>query len=299
MLDSNSTAAFTESPLDFEVVKTPLAATMPDGTTSPVDGKVGLTRTDNGETIAVVGERYGLVQNADLFQRIDDEVFAAIGEEHRESAIVKDRVAKGGAMCYRDYAFPRIKMDGDMRGILERGKDGVTDLGFRLLVSNGFGGSSLAVMAGAIDFYCQNGMVLGKLHGAYQVRHTRNVEIHMTGVDKAARDAVDIFQSHGDVFARYVRSPLTDALAKLTLDESLAFSKALVRKIHDQWMREKVVRGANAWALYSAATYYASHFDGAFAARNTGNDHTAATMMARSKKVDALVESDAFKGILR
>lgn len=294
----NSSASFAESPLNFEVVKTPLTARMPGGIINRVRGKVGLTRTDNGETIAIVGERYGVVQNADLFKRIDDEVFDAVGASHRKTAIVTDRISRRGALCVRDYAFPKIKIGGKMQSALRRGKDSVTDLGFRLLVSNGFGGSSLAVMAGAIDFYCTNGMVLGKLHGAYQVRHTRNVEIRMLGVEKAARDAVGIFKDHADVFANYVASPLNDALAKNVIVESEAFSEAPGKKIFNRWLSEKGARGANVWALYSAATHYASHLNGAFAARWTGNDHAAATMMTRSRKVGAMVASDAFQNAL-
>lgn len=298
-----SPAHFVDSPLNFDVVKTPLTATLPDGATRAVKDKVGLTRIDTGETIAIVGRSFGLVQNIDLFNSIDDEVFQTVGDEHRETAIVKDRIAKRGAFCAREYAFPDIKYDSDKGGVksgmYQLGKDGVTDLGFRLLVSNGFGGSSLAVHAGALDFYCTNGIVLGKLNSAFQVRHTRKVEIRMVGMDKAVRDAIDMFYDYFDVFARYVQTPINDALAKLTLDESLAFSKALSKKIYNQWLTEKAARGANMWALFSAATYYASHFDGAFAARNTGNDHLASTMMARQKKVDALVNSDAFQSALR
>ena len=291
----NAITSFAESPLNFDVVKTPLAASMPDGSISKVRGKVGLTRTDNGDTIAIVGERYGLVQNADLFNRIDDEVFSAIGDDHRDSAVVKDRIARGGALCIRDYSFPKIKLNGAMDVELSRSKDDNTDIGFRLIVSNGFGGSSLAVMAGAIDYFCTNGMVLGKLHGAYQVRHTRKVEVRMVGVDKAARDAISIFHDHADVFADYVSTAITDEHARRIIVESKCFSDALSKKIYGRYLVEKQDRGANVWALYSAGTHYASHLTGPFATRNTGNDHTAATMMARTKKVSALVLSPAFQ----
>ena len=299
MFEPNSDVVFDDSPLDFEVVKTPLAASMPDGSISQVKGKVGITRTDNGETLAIVGSNYGLVQNADLFKRIDDEVFETVGNDQRETAMVKDRTAKGGALCIRDYAFPKMKLGGGaMENIMRSRNDKVTDLGFRLLVANGFGGSSLSIMAGAIDFYCSNGMVLGKTHGVCQVRHTRKVEFRIVGLEQAARDAVGIFQDHADVFARYVKSPMSDALAKQTITDSEAFSDALGGKIFNQWLTEKINRGANAWALYSAATNYASHLDGDFAIRNTGNDHAAATMLARSKKVNAMVASDAFQSVL-
>ncbi len=276
----------TDSILNFRVKKVPITAQYNGGI--PVRDKAALVREDTHEAISVVGRTFGVIQNEDLFPAIDEQVFSSLGDKHRETARVIDRVARGGHTCIREYAFPELPPE-YKGGIIRAKGDKVTDLGFKLSVINGFGGASLKVMAGAIDFYCDNGCIFGSMTSGYTKRHTRRVQV--IGMGKAVKTALTIFHSQSDKWAGWAQKRITDKQVSDYLEDEKGISTALGKKLFSQWQIEKANRGASVWAFFSAMTHFASHTDGQFATRRTGRDHSAITQLQRSRKVEMLTES--------
>ena len=64
---------------------------------------------------------------------------------------VEERVDKDGAIAFKDYRFPEIKID-----LPEFTR---SDVNYRVIARNSYGIAGLALIAGAIDFYCTNGMI--------------------------------------------------------------------------------------------------------------------------------------------
>jgi hypothetical protein len=64
-----------------------------------------------------------------------------------------------------------------------------------------------------------------------------------------------------------------------------------------QFLIECQSHGRTVWALYSAATYYATSNAGEFAVRETNNDHTATTLLNREQQIRSWINSDQFQQI--
>jgi len=274
-----------KSPLDFRVRKEELKTV----TGVPIEGKCALVREDTNQAISIVGNKFGVIQNDVLFPELNDIVFSSIPDSHGTAKIV-DRTAYNGRICYRDYVFPSevvTEGEGTWHG------DGVTDLGFMLTLVNGFGGTSLQLYGGAIDYYCSNGLVnAGQRDIMYRLRHSRRIEVF--AMEEAVEKAVDQFNFNRKVWKEWSETELTNDQVSKFLEDN-ADSKAFGKKIFNQWLNEKGVRGSNLWALLSAFTNYASHTDsGPFAVRNTGRDSEAATRMSRMQRVARMAESPEF-----
>ncbi len=278
----------TSGQLDFRVRKAPITA---EGGI-PVPGKCALIREDNNKAIAVVGDKFGVIQNEDLFPAIDDKVFKSIGKADLEKSYTKDSTAYDGQICYREYIFPSLAATEDGAPTGRTSKGGL-DLGFMATVVNGFGGSSLRVYGGAIDFYCNNGMVMGKRDAAYQRRHSARIETH--GVDTAIADAIQMYRDKTGTWREWAKKHITDTQASDFLLEGEEIPQGLGKKLLVRFQAEKEDRGSTVWALFSALTHYASHTgSGPFAVRQTKNDHEASTRMSRHLEVARITNSPSF-----
>jgi hypothetical protein len=111
----------------------------------------------------IVGSNYKLIHNRELFGHVEDTLRKKMQPEMLEDVRITDKVSGWGRVCLREYVFPRL------RCVLRRGAKSV--IGFRLIVQNGYGGSALRLHAGAIEFYCMNGMIIGDYQSAYN-KHT-------------------------------------------------------------------------------------------------------------------------------
>ena len=57
-------------------------------------------------------------------------------------------------------------------------------------------------------------------------------------------------------------------------------------RLQDRFAIEAATRGQNLWAVVSTLTNYASHTDGLFPVRDTGNNHEGITLMTRQAQVN-------------
>ncbi len=273
--------------LDFTVTKQPLLARVGQKTIE-VDTHRALVRDDTQVPIAVVGKSYGVVQNRELFGNIDEQVHAAMTAKQVQGAKVFNQMSFDGRLCLREYQFPGIKPSKKLA-------DPKADLMFRIVAINGYGGSRVAVVTGAIDVFCLNGMITGEIVGQYFKRHSKNVSV--TDISEKVKDAIETFPKMVELYGDWAKKKVSDAKVKTYLEKS-GFSNRMQEKLFVQYLKEKDERGGSVWALYSALTYYASHSDDeAFGIRETSRDHEAATMMKRERKVVKQIRGEPFMAL--
>ena len=70
-----------------------------------------------------------------------------------------------------------------------------------------------------------------------------------------------------------------------------------VQQLMRQFQIEMPQHGRTVWALYSAATYYASTDNGDFSIRETESDHKASTLMNREQQVRSWLNTEEFTQI--
>ena len=223
------------------------------------------------------------MHNSELFSRVEDTLCKKMQSHELDGVMVKDKVANYGRTCYREYVFPNIKCNvgGGTR----------SDIAFRMIVQNGYGDSALRMHAGAIEFYCTNGMICGEYQSVYR-KHTSG--LILTGVADAVDKALEVFANSQNVWREWARKPVRN-LDAMELFRELARTDRLTEKLSDHYMREVDVRGMNLWAVYSTLTYYASHSDGEFSIRDTKQDTEAVTMLERELRVAKWLNTDAWK----
>lgn len=244
----------------------------------PVSTHKALARTDTGDQLAIVGNNYKIVQNKELFQTIEEQFTAAFKSDELKGVRVNDKMSYNGRECIREYIFPNAKCPIQARTSSE--------IAFRTVVVNGFGGSSVKLFTGAIDFFCTNGMITGEFETSY-FRHTKGLKIG--NIAKKVRGSIDIFYTHASVWQGWMGKKIEQKTVKEFLH--LKYSARMANKLLRQYLIERNIHGDTVWALYSALTYYATHDEGEFETRKTDSDHSAATLLKREQQVRKLVLS--------
>jgi hypothetical protein len=267
------------SPLDFKVFSRPVFYTGTNGQQFPTDNKA-LVRCDAGTgdvpvCLSVVGKGYHVVQNDELFTAID----AGINGRRVE---ISDDTAHQGKTCIRTYTMP------DVSFVSPDGKD----IAFRVIAVNGFGSTAVKVYAGAIDFFCMNGMVLGSFVSAY-ARHSSGIQLQ--GFTKQIDLAQTEFWRTEETIERRVGTKVNLGNVNKWLEEN--FSERRAKKLADQVEQEVHVRGNSLWAVQSALTNWATHQTVEPALRRSGTDPVASTMLARETTVARLLEQPEFMAL--
>ena len=223
---------------------------------------------DNAILLDVVGRRYKLIHNRELFTAVEDAILSVVPYDQIEDVQVKDKVSGWGKVCFREYVFPSIR---------RRLVNTVGDIGFRIIVQNGYGGSALRIHAGAIDFFCTNGMVRGEYMATYRRHTSQVVGGNLVPTVNAALAEYTIALDEWD---QWSKKPVKHEKA-MALFKAIASSEKIYDGLSDQFLRERETRGNNLWAVYSTLTYYASHPEGMFTLRKSVEeaDSLASTML--------------------
>lgn len=255
-------------------------------------GLVRLKRNQHGasipRTLNIVSGTYNLVQNVELYTHIENEIIQRIHSDQLRDVNIIDRGAQHGRTTWREYHFPSIA-----RRI--GNSDHQTNLGFRVVVKNGYGGSALHLYYGAIDFFCTNGVICGTFTSEYR-RHTKGLEI--AGLAKGLDDALLQFDVMASKLSSWANVKVTNQQA-MNLLRAIASSPRQFEKLNEQWLEERENRGDNKFALYSALTYYSSHSEGNFKVReNEEHDSFANVMHERELRVASWAEHKEFKELV-
>lgn len=277
-----------ECKLYFPVAERKVAWQMRDGSFTPTTSHKAIIRVSPDGSrpylLNIVGGSYKLVHNRELFLAVENAMHEEMLPEHLHDVQVTDRISGWGKVCMRQYVFPSIKCH-------VQGTRG--DIGFRIIVQNGYGGSALRIHAGAIDFYCTNGMIRGEYTSTYK-KHTSGLVVgHL---NTTVKEAVLEFAKGSEQWNAWAKKPVRFEQA-MKLFEDIALSARMKDNLNDQFTREVDMRGNNMWALYSTLTYYASHHDGAFGLRRTvqEQDTVATTMLTRELNVARWINMPAWK----
>lgn len=126
-------------------------------------------------------------------------------------------------------------------------------------------------------------------------KHTKGLQIPRL-IDKV-KTSIDIFYKQAEQWQHWVGKTITDEEAQECYESFPNASDKMVAKLMRQFHIESLSHGRTVWALYSAATFYSSHSAGEFATRETGQDHTASTLLNRERQVRSWVETDRFVSI--
>lgn len=247
-----------------------------------------ITRVWNGNptSIGLVGKNYKLLKNKDLCHGIEDTLIDTMTREELSGVQRTDKIAYLGGTSIRQYVFPNITADiGSKR----------SNVAFRVVAVNGYdGSSSFKFYHGAIDFFCSNGMVTGS-YDMMVKRHTSGLTIPI--LTNKLRQSIQIFYKQASQWKHWVGKVISDEDAEQCFKAMPNVSERRVEQLMRQFRIECQSHERTVWALYSAATYYATSNEGEFVVRKTANDHSAATILNREQQVRSWINSDEFNKV--
>ena len=265
-----------ERPLFMVDSKTDLPARVPE--------YKALYRTDTGQVLSVVKNSYRVIQNEEVFTAVEKNVEHALGDSSLAKAKIEDDIAKDGLLSMRSWIFPdvRVRSTGTSK----------SDIAFRIVAINGFGGTSVKCFYGGIDFYCFNGLICGEDYSTLAFRHAKHTDtsVRFTPI----KDYLEQFEEQSKVWLRWQNTEV-DHKSVMSFLKELVESDSLLNALMDQIFDEYDHRGRTLWAVYSALTYYASHNDGFFAVSERAEGNEAAVMLRRQNAVQRMVNSSQWK----
>lgn len=244
-------------------------------------------KTSKPICLGIVGKNYKVIPMKELCHEAERSFIEAFTAEQLDGCKVIEKIAYHGAQLHKQYIFPKISAD------IGSSKSNVA---FRTIVVNGYdGASSFKLYSGAIDFFCENGMVTG-LYDMTVKRHTKGLTIPSM-IDKINR-SIDVFYKQADIWKTWVKHEgITDEDAKACFSAMPGVSERRVDQLVRQFHIEALSHGRTVWALYSAATFYATHDAGEFTIRDTGKEHAAVTLMNRETQVRSWLATPEFQKI--
>lgn len=208
-----------------------------------------IVRKDTDTVLAVHGQRYTLIKNSDVYERVDSAIRESDVLDTNGMEIV-DSIAYEGGRAIRSYIFPEHKIS------IGRGRRDVTNL--RLNVINSYDGSTnLRINMGGYRIVCANGMVVGSDVSNYVARHTSGFCVDEVKTRVAA--SVENFIRMGHKWRAWSKEPCTDAKALVLVSEFARGSAAMNNKLYDLWLEESNNLGKTMWAFFNALTYWSTH----------------------------------------
>jgi len=241
---------------------------------------------DKPVSIGLVGKNYKLLRNRELCEGIEDTFMDILTPEELKDVRRVDSISYMGGTSIRQYVFPNIRCDIGSKS---------SDIAFRTVIINGYdGSSSFKFYHGAIDFFCSNGMVSG-VYDMTVRRHTSGLTI--PNLTDKLRRSIDIFYKQADTWSKWVGKTICDEDAEECYKAMPNVSERRVQQLMRQFRIECGSHDRTVWALYSAATFYASSDHGEFSIRETNSDHKASTLMNREQQVRAWQNTDEFMQI--
>lgn len=242
----------------------------------PSPTHAALVRDDDGTQLEIVGKDYAILHNTDLYPAIETSLLENIDPKFLEGLVTKESMSYGGRFCMKEYVFRNIGLTVDKpdKPIL-----------FRTIVINGYGGSSVKVITGAIDSYCSNGIVRGSFEKEFK-RHTSAQNVDVKQFTNAVQKSIVEYASFMAKLNTWKDIEVPEETAMEFL-QKLVMSDKLREGLMERFtLVDAPDRGQNLWGLYSSLTYYASHIGGdEFKIRDTGTDNKAAIRIHREQQV--------------
>lgn len=239
------TAERQSSHWNYEVEK--IALHSPEGDAT---GFYATRRTDTKQCLGTISNRYGIVQNADLFGQAED-IFDRLnlGERKRKFVITHD-----GSRAHAIYDFRNL-------GVVIGGKD---NLILRLKVQNSFDGTlGASFSVGLFRLICSNGMAAP--FGAtvnISKKHTQGISTDFFA--EAVNKSVQHFSEAVPVFNRMANTGITQKggnNALMNMAKAKTISERMAENIASIWNAPRYNEDSDrtVYNLYNAATQYLTH----------------------------------------
>lgn len=247
----------------------------------PDRGLQAVVRKDTNTVLAVHGQRYNLIENSDVYDRVDSAIRDSDKLDTTGMRVV-DSIAYEGGRSIRSYIFPEHKIS------IGRGRRDVTEL--RLNVINSYDGSTnLRINMGGYRIVCANGMVVGTDVSNYVARHTSGFNVDEVKHRIAA--SVSNFMDMGDQWQLWSKEECTDAKAIGLIEAFSRGSQAMNAKLFDIWTNESRALGKNMWAFYNALTRWSTHAD----IKSASLDNAPAIVLEREARVSRFLSNPLIK----
>ncbi len=222
---------------DFPVELSKIA-TLPG---SEVKGKRAVVRTDTGDVLGIVSDKYQIVKHSEVigsFRKL------LKGINYSE----KIKMMNNGA-----HMFAQFKID-DTK--IEVQKGDIVSLQF--VVKNSYDGTnSLQIMLGAFRLVCSNGMTIGKTLVGYSKRHIgQEMGIDSDALANSLKDMTSQFKNALPAIQKMTKSNMKGEL----IDHFLTSAIKLPGYLLDEAMSEyKRAGDMTIWGYYNSLTYAITH----------------------------------------
>lgn len=253
--------------------------------------------------IGVVGNKYNLVSNNDLFNSAKQALLTLQANDFDKHscifpASVFDNVEVIEKPAYKGR-FSRFELlFHNLTNEVQQGPNSKTNLKFRICVENTFNGDGkIRVTVGFHDEVCSNGLIIGE-YTTMTSKHTNgfNLESFMGFISDAVIDSREQVQ--------YIQKMADTKLATKDAEKFLesVFSERKAKKLTEQFRDESSKRNAySVWSLVSALTHYSSHDSENFGVSQhstTQGSNVSDVLSRREREVKAVLDSDKFKELL-
>lgn len=247
-----------------------------------------IVREDTGDIVGVVGTKYSRLRNQDFFGTIERALRDTIPEEMREGAMYRDSYSGGGSWSKREYVLPAYAE-------ALRSTEFETKVGLRIIAWNSYDGSASAgLLTGLIDFFCTNGMIIGRSIETQLRRHSARLTPDL--FVPSLREGIENIHGTTETLQKMMQTKLDKDAALLLLESN--FSAKRAAEIYRRMEAEIAVRGNSVFALHSALTFYSSHNSDQFTTRAANDDLVARMLRDREEEVTKILRSRAWSALM-
>ena len=251
---SDAVGCLARGGLDFEVKKVPMRHPNRD---EVVAGFHNIVRTDTGDVLSVVGDKYQPIQNRDFFGDVADTLVA------ESNATISRCFSADGKSVHMIIDWPRDEGISVLGDIVSK----------RAIIKNSHDASSVAgISLMPMRLACLNGMVVpvGSFSFVFKIMHTITADRRITRATNILGDAGKYFEQFGRAMNVMAETKVTDAHADTILKSIAPFdtdstkSKNKLEVVTDLWRggqrggNHQAIRGT-AWGLFNAVAEYADH----------------------------------------
>jgi hypothetical protein len=251
----------------FPVAERGLYLPLKAGTFQPSGHKALIRQHGEGvKVLNVVKNSYKLVTHKEVYDAL-----TPILSEH--DVTVSTYHDNDGAKAYIDVRFDKLTTSLAGSGVA-----------FRVIFHNGYGGTSLGCIIGAVNHFCTNGMILGDYETVYR-RHTLGLDASIAAEWLKAGMAkwdVGVLRWH-----RWASIPSRTS-AMIDAAKAMSDNEQHVRRMERVYIDTYVPKYGNTlFALYQTLTDFASHHeDYKLRAVNNNSPHEREfTLLAKAERI--------------
>lgn len=269
--------------LDFEIIKAPSEAILPDGERIP-SPYFNLINGKTKEIINSVKEGYHVSQNAEVVQVVLE------GMRPFGDAL---KVTKGGSLNGGRKVYLQLAIEGDSLVGNDRIKRYVT------IIDSNDGSTSLSIGIGDLTMSCQNQFWKFYKAGESQFRHTASIVERIKEIPMLIETALNASLRQMDLYKAFASNDVSKELAHSMVKHVLGYDRELTSmdvlskkstrainimdKLYANIEREMNDKGQNLWGLHSGVTRFTTHES---AAPNRDNGRIESGIMGTGYKMN-------------